>query len=187
MEQRRLASFLPDIKDLYTITSDGEVYSDNVGKMKSRNRAGSEYQIINFMKNDGTKACYRLHRLVMMAFQPIPNPSEMEVNHKDGNKKNNKLSNLEWCTSSENQRHAFRTGLQKPRRGEKSNFSKLKEADVLKVFDLYNKNWSHTDIAAEVGCSSANIYSILSGKSWTYLRGSTTMADMPVEQQNSSK
>ena len=32
MEQRRLASFLPDIKDLYTITSDGEVYSDNVGE-----------------------------------------------------------------------------------------------------------------------------------------------------------
>ena len=119
----------------------------------------------------------------MMAFRPIPNPSEMEVNHKDGNKKNNKLSNLEWCTSSENQRHAFRTGLQKPRRGEKSNFSKLKEAGVLKVFDLYNKNWSYADIAAEVDCSSANIYSILSGKSWTYLRGSTTMADVPVEQQ----
>ena len=60
MEQRRLASFLPDIKDLYTITGDGEVYSDNVGKMKSRNKAGTEYQIINFMKKRWDKSVLSL-------------------------------------------------------------------------------------------------------------------------------
>lgn len=176
MEQRRLASFLPDIKDFYTITTDGDVYSDNSGKMRTRNKAGTEYQIINFMKKDGTKKCYRLHRLVMMAFEPIPNPEEMEVNHKDGNKKNNKFSNLEWCTSSENQKHAIRTGLQKPRRGEKSNFSKLTEEDVLEVYSLHEQGRSDADIAEKVKCSASNIHSILSGKSWKYLRGSTTMA-----------
>lgn len=53
-----------------------------------------------------------VHRLVAMAF--IPNPNDKpEVNHKDGNPGNNLADNLEWCTSSENKRHAFATGLKR--------------------------------------------------------------------------
>lgn len=51
-----------------------------------------------------------IHRLVAKAF--VPNPRGLkEVNHKDGNKENNNADNLEWCTRSENNRHAFKTGL----------------------------------------------------------------------------
>lgn len=41
--ERRIHDFLPEVKDYYTITSDGEFYSDNSGKMKTRNRSGTEY------------------------------------------------------------------------------------------------------------------------------------------------
>lgn len=100
--ERRLHDFIPYLRDLYTINDKGEVFSDNTGKMKTRNKGNTEYQIINLMKEDGKKKTFRLHRLVMMAFEPIDNCELMEVNHKDGNKKNNCLSNLEWCSSSEN-------------------------------------------------------------------------------------
>lgn len=102
----------------------------------------------------------------MMAFNPVKNMNELEVNHIDGNKKNNKLENLEWCTASENQIHAFKTGLNKARKGEKSNFSKLTEDDVKKVFELRKEGLLQREIAEIVGCTSSNISYILREKSW---------------------
>lgn len=57
----------------------------------------------------GTK-CYRIHQLVANYF--IPNPENKPViNHKDGNKQNNHVQNLEWCTQKENAEHSVRIGL----------------------------------------------------------------------------
>lgn len=57
------------------------------------------------------KHSFSVHRLVLLAFVGKNN---LECNHKDGNKQNNNLSNLEYVTSSENMLHAFRIGLKKP-------------------------------------------------------------------------
>ena len=60
--------------------------------------------------NDGTRKRERLHRLIAKAFIPNPNNCEF-VNHKDGNKANNCIDNLEWCNTSQNTKHAYDTGL----------------------------------------------------------------------------
>lgn len=151
---------------MYTITSNGEVFSDNSGKMKTRNKGNTQYQIINFMREDGSKKTFRLHRLVMMAFSPIDNMEEMEINHKDGDKTNNSLENLEWCTSSENQKHAFKNDLQKARRGEESNFSKLTKEDIDKIFRMRSAGMTQEKIANRIGCTRSNISYILSNKTW---------------------
>ena len=164
--ERRIHDFLPEIKDYYTITSDGKIYSDNSGLMKTRNKPGTEYQIINFSTVDNNKKTFRVHRLVLLAFKPVENSQNLKVNHKDGNKKNNSLDNLEWCNDSENQIHAFKLGLQKPRRGEKSNFSKLSINDIEKIFKLREKDLTQKEIAEIVGCTRSNISYILNKKTW---------------------
>lgn len=164
--EKRINDFLPNIKDLYTINDNGEIFSDISGKMKTRNKGNTEYQIINFMTQEGKKKTYRVHRLVMMAFKPIEDMDNLEVNHIDGDKKNNALSNLEWCSASENQKHAFQTGLQQPRKGEKSNFSKLTQANIDKIFELRNLGWLQKDIASQIGCTRSNISYILNHKTW---------------------
>lgn len=79
----------------------------------TKQKSGYRYAMIQ-LSNGKQKNC-RVHRLVAEHF--LPNPDNMkEVNHKDGNKDNNHVSNLEWCTRSHNVKHSFDTGLKQPHR-----------------------------------------------------------------------
>lgn len=79
---------------------------------------------------------YRVHRLVAKAFIQNPN-NYKEVNHIDGNKKNNHASNLEWCSRGKNVKHSFELGLNKVRKGTDSAKSKLTQEQVDYVRNNY--------------------------------------------------
>lgn len=77
-------------------------------KLRFNNR---NYNIVSLYKNNIQEVRF-IHRLVAETF--IPNPeNKPEVNHIDGDKQNNKIDNLEWCTRTENNKHAWKTGLNK--------------------------------------------------------------------------
>jgi hypothetical protein len=78
-------------------------------KIRKLNPNGNGYLNL-LLHKEGVKKAFRVHRLVAEAF--IPNPNNLpEVNHKDGDKLNNTVDNLEWCTKSHNETHARKTGL----------------------------------------------------------------------------
>ena len=94
-------------EDLYWVDNQGNIYNSRKKLKTFFTRTG--YECLKLSK-DGVKTHPTVHRLVAKAF--IPNPlNKSEVNHKDGDKSNNKVSNLEWMTSSENKIHARDTGL----------------------------------------------------------------------------
>ena len=103
--------------------TDGKYEVSNLGHVRTngkrpglltltKQKSGYRYAMIEI---DGKSCNRRVHRLVAQHF--LPNPDNMkEVNHKDGNKDNNRADNLEWCTRSHNVKHSFDTGLKQPHR-----------------------------------------------------------------------
>lgn len=135
------------------------------GKLKSKilkNRLSENKYLITFNN-------YLIHRLVAIYF--IPNPLNLpEVNHKDGDKLNNHVSNLEWCTKSENIQHAFNTGLNKGAIGELSGNCKLTEKEVIKIRELYSLGtYNQYELASQYNIKQQQVSRIVNNKRWKHL------------------
>lgn len=93
----------------YAISNFGNVKNVKKNKILTPYLNVNGYLTYTFCQN-GIKKTFRIHRLVALYF--IDNPNNLPyVNHKDGNKTNNSVENLEWCTAQENDHHVRRTGL----------------------------------------------------------------------------
>ena len=95
----------------YFILPCGKVFSGKTGEYLKPSYDKQGYARVS-LYNNGKSTTIKIHRLVAEAY--IPNPeNKTDVNHKDGNKSNNDVSNLEWATRSENIKHAFNNGLKR--------------------------------------------------------------------------
>lgn len=85
----------------YEVSNLGEVRNVKTGKILKPGYNQDGYAIVQ-LANDGIVKMKRIHRLVLTAFNPIENYNNFEVNHKDRNRRNNNLENLEWVTNQQN-------------------------------------------------------------------------------------
>jgi len=186
---------------IYRITHDGRVFTQSKLKIaivgKGMEFTGQFKEILKperelkyALNNRGyysvgiRRKTHMVHRLVAQAF--IPNPDNKPfVNHKDGNKLNNHVDNLEWCTCAENNAHARETGLHVQAKGYTPNYqsaatkakslANLKDKSALtddqvryvrSVFKPRDKEFSATALAKQFGISTAAMCKIVSGQTY---------------------
>lgn len=103
-------------EEFFSVSDTGLVLSKRTGKLVKVNTSGRYAFITSRVGGRGGKSIYfKVHRAVAQAF--IANPDQLpQVNHKDGNKQNNNVENLEWVSASQNSKHAWDSGLNSSKR-----------------------------------------------------------------------
>ena len=125
------------------------------------------YKRVSLYSDGGSTGCL-IHRLVAKAF--IPNPENKPyVNHLDGNRLNNKASNLEWCTAKENTHHAIENGLQRVK-GEFQTNSKFTPKDILDIRKMLDEGRTSRSIAEDYDVHESTISLIKIGKHWSHIQ-----------------
>lgn len=154
-------SNLGRIKSLKRTTRNGKCEAD---KILVNTVANKGYLAVGLKKNGKSKN-YLVHRIVASSF--ISNPqNKPQVNHKNGDKSDNRVDNLEWATQSENIRHGLDMGLYncKSRAGA---HSKLNLDDVMAIMALKGK-MKLKETGNKFGISDRHVWAIQNGKRWDY-------------------
>ena len=164
----QISHFIPEVKDRYYINSKGELFTD-YGEKRMKDCIKNGYVKNQLCHKNGKGKQYFRHRLVMMCFSPVENQYELQVNHIDGNKENNCLENLEWCTNQENRIHAVRIGLAAHLMGESNPYSKLLEGQVIDIIQDLLNHVPYSQIMKKYNISKSTISAIKNKRNWTYL------------------
>ena len=151
------------------IRSQGDNRGNKSGKWRLRSLSANHdgYLKVRLMhkEKDETR---RVHTLVAKAF--IPNQNNYDtVNHKDGDKTNNNVDNLEWADRSQQMIHAYQNGLKTPMRGSKNSQSKLTDDDVRYIRSHYKRQSTEFGTVAlgkKFGVSSRVIGLVIRGLSY---------------------
>ena len=122
------------------------------------------YPVITLCTNN-KKKYIPLHRLLCLTFKKNLKNYPV-VNHKDGNKLNWNLNNLEWCTVEENNIHAQKEGLLKGRKGEKHHGAKLTKKDII---DIRNSKNTVSELFKKYKMSYNGMRDIVTGKNWKHV------------------
>lgn len=160
---------VPGFEGRYEVSNLGRVASNALGhrRIMRANLDGRGYPKV-MLQNPARKMTRRVHRLVAEAF--IPNPSGLAtVNHIDGDKTNNAVSNLEWASYGANNAHAVASGLFVPLRGEQCGKTVLDAEKVIEIRRLLASGRTQRSLAEEYGVHKGTISGVASRRSWAHI------------------
>jgi hypothetical protein len=160
---------------VYSISSDGKVRREKAtngtwsGRILKNKTDQDGYKFIG-LSYGGKVRHFKIHRLVVEAFSGKPKDLKQQVNHKDGDKANNHIANLEWCSQSENERHAIDVlGVRLGCQGEKNPRTKLNENKVLHIRSLIEGGVTQRKVAEKFKISQGAVSDICTRRKWAHI------------------
>ena len=157
---------IPGYEGLYQVSNTGKVRSAHhkrIRELKPTPQSGG-YLLVSLCKNHARKG-ESIHTLVALAFLG-PRLAGMAINHKNGNKADNRDTNLEYVTYKENIHHAMRLGLMN-NKGENNGSAKLSKSDAENIRLEYNNGGlTQYQLAEKYGVSQSLVYQIVNRKIW---------------------
>jgi len=175
--QKEIWKDVPNYDGLYQVSNLGRIKSLNkknkIKELKGidttrilKLRESKDGYLYTVFSIDKVRKTVKAHRLVAESF--LDNKENKPcVNHINGIKTDNRVENLEWCTYSENTKHAVKIGLKKGVKGEKSHLSKLNINDVNNIRLLYSKgNVPQLKLAKTFNISQSQVNRIVNKKNW---------------------
>ena len=160
-----------DYGDYYEVSNLGEIRNAKTKKLRKKNVLTTGYYYINVsLGGRDKKKIIKVHRAVAETFLSKVDDCNI-INHIDGNKLNNVVSNLEWCTTSYNLQHAYDNGLRPKLYGEACGHNKLTYNDVefiRKNYIPYDTKLGTRGLARKFNVDHDTIRSILNYETWNY-------------------
>lgn len=160
----------------YEASNTGKLRSTNYknsGKTKELKPAiGRDGYLQTMLQSDDKKyhSC-KVHYFISLTFMG-EKPKGIMVNHLDGNKLNNNVSNYEYTTNQGNIQHAYDHGLIRPKRGELNGCSKLTDEQVLEIREIARTGgrfWGRNKIAANYGVTPKHLQDIVNRSAWNHI------------------
>ena len=159
IEYRKLANY-----SNYRIYPDGRIYSEFINRFIKATKDTSGYLQNTLVDDNGNRKTIKNHILVASAFIPRL-ADKLEVNHKDFNKENNTIENLEWCNRKYNTRYNYTHRESKRAKC----LSPLTEEQVLLIPEMMNNGFSIKFIAKLLKVGHVTVRKIITHKTWKYL------------------
>lgn len=187
MEEQEIWRDIPGYENIYQVSNFGNVKTltrtiidekrvrkrtyVRQGKILNKYFSKDGYYKVKLYNGDASFFTVPVHRLVAKVF--IPNmENKPQINHIDGNPSNNHYSNLEWCTNSENTKHAYTTGLKRKENytGEANCLAKLTTEQVISMREEYaTGTTSYHKLAKKYNTRIGNISFIINRQTWKYV------------------
>lgn len=152
------------IFDNYVIREDGKIFKND--RKLSTNDNGRGYLVVSLTDKYGNRFCKSVHRLLAEAF--IPNPKGLsDVDHIDGDRRNNSLSNLRWVSHGENIKHSYDSG-RRSALGSNNARCKTEEKIVIEICEYLSAGLTAAEVR-DKGYSYELVRAIKSKKNWKHI------------------
>lgn len=164
---------VPGYEGVYAVSNDGDVMSMSYKRTGIPGLLSPQDNTYGYLKvmlmREGKWKSFSVHSLVMASFVG-PRPYRMDINHLNGDKKDNRVENLQYCTTSENMRHLHASGKGNSCKGESHPSAKLTDANVREIYRLRKLQFTNKEIANMLGgVSVLSVTRAAAGVTWKHL------------------